>query len=560
LDPSSFNFYLDLDILTPTNPADLTPEAQEICETMDPHSGQNLSIAPETPVPTAIFSLPYELRFQIITFLQPLDILNLLCTSKTLYAHIRDEPIWRYLSLKHGVKNLTDFPGRSFFVVYTRLLHTFGGLIGLWASDYPFRGNVLEFRVVSAKEGWQGIVGEVWRFPRPGDDEEDMDAIRLPHYYQCLRISLEDYDSSESSDLQVSKSPGSECYTKLTRLDWGELPDRFTMVSVGLRTPFYDTHLKLLSPTRQSMFLHFSPLGHLLNETTPTLSEHPDFPQNLSSETTPNLYSAWYDQSRSPPRIRETPSSSKDNTSLTQSPIYRRTMFLFVATSQAEKPAAITLPYTRFHLPNSLSLHAPPMWIPDLRHVDSPQDFHTGEIIPTRYYPLRFPQHFLHEGVNIDFEEEVVSNWEVKQLEGIWLGAYSIHGTEVLYLHLEEEENQLIASKITGDENVPRGVASWWFDTSVQYTPTEAITPSDRFGDIPRFSKVFKGSANVSGEGFSPGVREVTPAIVVVIGKDDIKIRWQRLHHTSCYKRYLGRDVEKEVVSLGGALHKSAVE
>jgi len=183
-----------------------------------------------------------------------------------------------------------------------------------------------------------------------------------------------------------------------------------------------------------------------------------------------------------------------------------------------------------------------------------------GEEVLPRYYPLRFPRHFLDPALNPELDDP---SWRIPGLEGIWLGSYSAHGTEVLFLDLDVETNHIIAWKITGDENVPRGVPSWWFEAE-GYSPSEespVITPEDiqlGFGDIPRDAKIFRGFANISGQGYSPDVRESCPMVVAILGKNDIKVWWEVLDCTSNITSYVGRNVETEIVSLGGALRKEA--
>ena len=80
------------------------------------------------------------------------------------------------------------------------------------------------------------------------------------------------------------------------------------------------------------------------------------------------------------------------------------------------------------------------------------------------WYPLRFPS--LPTDSSSSDTDSANELWDPRTLSGLWLGAYSMHGTEVLYLTYNEEAEEVQAWKITGDLNVPRGVMSWRFKCS----------------------------------------------------------------------------------------------
>jgi hypothetical protein len=66
---------------------------------------------------------------------------------------------------------------------------------------------------------------------------------------------------------------------------------------------------------------------------------------------------------------------------------------------------------------------------------------------------------------------------------GIWIGAYGGHGSEFVMIHYSE--NRLLATKITGDVNVPRGAISFSSDMEQKFTIGNTINPqlSDEFRD-----------------------------------------------------------------------------
>ncbi|ORX82849.1 hypothetical protein K493DRAFT_388414 [Basidiobolus meristosporus CBS 931.73] len=49
-------------------------------------------------------------------------------------------------------------------------------------------------------------------------------------------------------------------------------------------------------------------------------------------------------------------------------------------------------------------------------------------------------------------------------LQGLWVGTYGPHGCEILLFNYDEQGSQLLASKITGDINVPRGEITFLVD------------------------------------------------------------------------------------------------
>lgn len=94
------------------------------------------------------------------------------------------------------------------------------------------------------------------------------------------------------------------------------------------------------------------------------------------------------------------------------------------------------------------------------------------------------------------------------QLGGLWVGKYGEHGYEMLNVtYIGEHENTLVAIKVTGDKNVPKGEISFTADLSPDAKgrdELEAIELSDvaskQWGHkhLPRFP----GQGQVAAEGF----------------------------------------------------------
>ncbi|KAH9928060.1 uncharacterized protein B0H18DRAFT_1118081 [Fomitopsis serialis] len=117
---------------------------------------------------SAIEHAPYDVLTEILILLPATDIVRLLSTSRTLRSYLQEEPIWRTLSRAYGVTDVSNYGGRSFYTVYTRLLHKYGPLLGLWAGEHAFSGHIVEFRLDEGSAQRQAcIIGEFWRFRKP---------------------------------------------------------------------------------------------------------------------------------------------------------------------------------------------------------------------------------------------------------------------------------------------------------------------------------------------------------------------------------------------------------
>jgi hypothetical protein len=98
-----------------------------------------------------------------------------LSTCHAFRRDARNERIFAHLCARYDVRDVSRFapPYNSYYAVFTRLLHIYGPLMGLWASDglQKFGGRMLQIRFhPGAESGTHGpppcIVGEEWVFPR----------------------------------------------------------------------------------------------------------------------------------------------------------------------------------------------------------------------------------------------------------------------------------------------------------------------------------------------------------------------------------------------------------
>lgn len=116
--------------------------------------------------PNGICCLPADIILELFAFLTGPDLVNFASTSKSFYSYLDENLLWRAQCARYGLRDLTHFAGRSFRTVYTNLLYPYGSLIGLWANDHPYRGNIMQFRLhVGSESEAPGILGSVWRLP-----------------------------------------------------------------------------------------------------------------------------------------------------------------------------------------------------------------------------------------------------------------------------------------------------------------------------------------------------------------------------------------------------------
>ncbi|KAI0351534.1 hypothetical protein OH77DRAFT_1498495 [Trametes cingulata] len=139
-----------------------------------------------------VIHLPYDVLLDVFSLLPSRDLVNLLCSCRTLYALVADESTWCSLSRQYGLRDVTHFGGRSWYTIYTRLLHTYGPMLGLWAGDHPYTGGVIEITLdagIADRPG--GIVVEMWRFRTlQPEDLDGPEVPELPAYSLLARIDF----------------------------------------------------------------------------------------------------------------------------------------------------------------------------------------------------------------------------------------------------------------------------------------------------------------------------------------------------------------------------------
>ncbi|KZT60217.1 hypothetical protein CALCODRAFT_492802 [Calocera cornea HHB12733] len=485
----------------------------------------------------SLTDLPFDCLQHVLAYLEAVDVISTLSTCHSLARWRPEESIWRRLCLPYGVADVTNFPNKSFYTTYTRLLHPFGGLLGLWASDMPYKGNVLEFRLEmgGGSEGLLGgIWGYVWRFPEFGaglesQDDSDLDAddtlhvvgggnaqqlhvaLNVPHrprLSRMLRIGFEQPPPmpdrlGEHADYTISATPQLTCYA----------PDEHNTtnpVSAHMPIDTLRPHGVGLSVTRESAegYVVAHPYG---------TSTHPSFPPRQPSL---DRFCGWYDDSRPMPRLRTV--TVPESVDKFHGPRYPIT----IHGSPSELPVPPAL-YISCSLSGERCRHHYP-------HIP----FQLKRTFPPLYFPLHAT---VQKGL-----PPADPGWTPESLTGLWLGAYGPHGTEVLYIECVQEEandwhepgKMVRATKITGDVNVPRGTWTWMF-----YAGQEAELMSDQLADVvPDLSlcRLFTGQGMTSSHGYFDGRQALSFLDVAVTGPNTIKIDWHDLDHVSTYRRFRG--------------------
>ncbi|CDO70002.1 hypothetical protein BN946_scf184354.g4 [Trametes cinnabarina] len=386
---------------------------------------------------SSVLSLPYDVLREILTGLSAVDVLSFLRVSRRLYYPlIDDDSTWHTFCARYGVADPSAFGRRSFRTIYGRLLHRYGALLGPWCSDYPCRGNIVEFRLVPdnwLRGGEWIMIGEVWEFKRKAHSQPE-----YPCYTEFVQIGFtlpKRATRQTANDVHISWHLRSE--RDLGFLVHNGIPPPWVRMDGNgrLATP----SLHVIAPSDQKVA---TDVDHILNinEMFPTVP--------------------WYDAVRGVPRLpQEGPPPLKKESSSRWYDSWSDHAVHYVP--GVAKPAAIAFfppPAGKECDVRVNGLHNPP-------HYFSIYFEHAV----SRYYPLRHPEKM--------GDDPASSEWRAETLEGLWLGDYGVHGTECLFLEYDAVESVVRAWKITGDAHVPRGVCSWEIELK---RPTSDFGPSRR--------------------------------------------------------------------------------
>ncbi|KZT10802.1 uncharacterized protein LAESUDRAFT_643726 [Laetiporus sulphureus 93-53] len=431
--------------------------------------------------------MPYDILFELLSYLSAIEFSSLLSCCKPLHRYMREPSIWQRLSAHYGLRDTTYFHGLSFYILYTRLLHPYGPLIGLWASDYPYSGHIMEFRLLVGDEDEQGgIVGDAWDF---------------------------------SSSLAVHRIPRQPTYTRKLKIEFAVDGDG-EGVSVTeleppvalIRTYCRSTH-RVGSKEHHDAMRHCAKLevcpssyqGHYLQHYRRTFP-HPDFPSEDAD---------WQDDERDSHRLKPCMPTTIDQ---------REVVRIYPA---VRLPIVFTAP-TACLKPRSISFRCLDQGCTQFQSTSLP--FDNLSPILLRYYPLK---HLIQSGV-----DPSDAQWSLQTLAGLWLGCYGLSGTECLHLAWVEERDTLEAFKITGDVHVPRGARTWIIPAHFDGSHSLAADAT-RFESQSNIERLFVDTGFISERGFLD-IR--VRLLIGVTGADELQIWWDIINEVRRYIRYKGRD------------------
>ena len=368
-----------------------------------------------------VLDLPYDVLQHIFAHATPVDTLRFIsCSRKLYYSLIDDDSTWRRFCAPYGIEDTGSFSRRSFRTIYGRLLHPYGPLLGFWCSDYPFKGNIIQFRLLP--DNWQRngesiICGDVWKFAT----ESIHPPPHHPAYIEFIQIGFTPLDKATPdtiNDVRIS-------WHIRTRQDFGFSANN---------GPSVQYHMDGDERSQPSL--------HVIAPNTLTVQLTNFFARPVfSPEFPPSLTAPWYDTERTVPRLPQ-----EEPPPIVLPPVwpFRHTVGDVRYVESAMKPASISFfpPANANAADYTLLLHAP------MHPLSGP-----FAAVRPRYYPLRTVGR-----VNVDPHAR---DWSAGSLEGLWLGDYGPHGTECVFIEHDAAAAQLRAWKITGDPNVPRGVCTW---------------------------------------------------------------------------------------------------
>lgn len=412
----------------------------------------SFAAAPVLETSRNVCDLPYDVLFELFQHLSAVDITALLSTCKNARKHAQDSSIWQRFCSEYGLRSVARFGGLSFYTVYTQLLYPYGPLLGLWASDHPYRGNVIEFRLIPGDEHEQGgIIGEVWRLR-----QHPARYPLHPDYVRALKIGFDaPFVPSPTPAAGGSSSPQVPVVPK-ARISCSTVPPIDD-------AHWHSTYLEVVPRTSYGYFMQ----GYRRAFT------HPDFP---------GTDAPWYDTQRGYPRLKMSIPVLIDQRELVRIYPAVRLPIIFASTTPHIKPAGLSI-HCSGGDDRCTQTHQPALPFDDLSTA------------PPRYYPLR---RSIRDGV-----EPTSASFAVESLEGLWLGAFGRYGTELLHLTWHREQGDLRAIKITGDANVPRGAPSWTLHASLAHPPYLLTPPPESWtSELHGECLMYPGTGIVSERGY----------------------------------------------------------
>ncbi|KAI0709552.1 hypothetical protein C8T65DRAFT_575770 [Cerioporus squamosus] len=451
-----------------------------------------------------MLQLPFDIVHVLVDFSTVGDLVNFCSTCKALHHHLANDSLWRKLCAPYGLKDFTHLGGLPPLTIYSKLIHPYGPILGLWANDHPFRGNVMEFRLIAGDENEQGgIIGEVWSFAT----HVDRDPLP-PSYIRTTKISFESVPNSEEPQEAGSYDDAADTDT----------PPEVRVFCCEDPSAFINTrHSATLYVRAESMTRHNLQFYH-------KTVDLPEFPG----------VAPWYDTTARLPRLSELPECQQDHSSIIRIYPAARLPIIWTGPSDIRKPPALSIRCLQNpeRCPCA-ALHRPSL---PLESLDDR---------PPRYYPLK--------RTILPSVDPRSPDWSLQTMEGLWYGSYGLNGIELLYLTLKKVESGdlLLAMKITGDVHVPRGRVSWALHAleegsadalacRAQWSGSLSVEASTADDAVSSPARIMCGSGTLSAQGF----KNIRSCSITggMIDADELQIIWP--HMLCTYRRYKGRDVE----------------
>ncbi|KAI0374611.1 hypothetical protein BV20DRAFT_1032739 [Pilatotrama ljubarskyi] len=366
----------------------------------------------------SVIHLPYDVLLDIFSFLQSRDLLNLLCSCRTLYALVADESTWRSLSGQYGLHDITHFGGRTWYTIYITFLHTYGPMLGIWAGDHPYTGGIIEIGLHPGSAHIQGgIIVEMWRF---------------------RALQPEDLDGPEMPELPA--------YARLARIDFSEASTLYEPPSITCLcdkdAPAHRARFELLSPSLRGFYLH----------TRRGQFPHPDLPGPE--------YDTWVDGSKYP-RLPCRLSVDPDQTRALRP--HPRVPIVYTAPTPYLKPPAVSIscefgcierarPFLGFE---DISQSAPRFY--PLRHETRPYiDPHSPSWTAISLRGVWLGSHGPHgtECLSVEWvgQRRMLRAWKISGDENVPRGALTWEANMEIPLRLSDEHRAL-CGRLLGDLN-----------------------------------------------------------------------------------------------------------
>ncbi|EMD32576.1 hypothetical protein CERSUDRAFT_118615 [Gelatoporia subvermispora B] len=445
---------------------------------------------------TTIRDVPYEMVHEVTTYLPLSDIMTLSYTCRELYYPvIQDESIWQRFCYLYGVMDLAPFGGRTFRTLYTRWLHRYGPLLGLWASDNILRGSVIEFRIAPNKwdpDGIPVIVGEAWSVEHhttgpPGPTH--------PRYIEFVQIGFH-LTQQSADEVTTTWRVNSE---ELVMLPW---------------------HTYDVTPEWE--------LGKVFSRRSYVLLQNGEAtPHPTLCDVHPGDGRPWHDANREALRVQ------------TLQHIYEQPgAFLEGGSSDLEASSSRTLTYKVVPTERAALCINAPHWCRNTAQWALIAPFsHVVEVAmlnsPPRFYPLR-----MHTETGMD---PTLPDWHVDTLHGLWLGDYGAQlKTEVLWLQ-SGPGDEVRAWKVTGDPHVPRGQLSWMTTMNAAHE----VNVNQFYGLLNGLQVRPTGSIRAF-SGFmhaGDGRLMKLQSIIFLTGPNTIVVVWLGSGTLFTFTRYVGRQI-----------------